>query len=258
MMKRLLIGLVCLFCGLAHAENAGEYHLGPGDVIKITVYDHADLANEVQLTRDGDITFPLIGTFSLKGQSTAQAEQTIASKLANGGFIVNPQVNVIMSQYRSQRLSVLGEVNRPGRFSLDSATDLVDVLSQAGGIAVTGGDKIVVIRGEQRTEYNLSELMNEKDPSRRIVKVSNGDVVFVPRQQVYVQGEVNRPGVFRLENNMTVLQAIAAAGGFNPRASHRFIYVHRADADGKVREQRVTYTDRVREGDVVYVEESWF
>lgn len=257
-MKRLLIAVLCLWFGLAHAENAGEYHLGPGDVIKITVYDHTDLANELQLTKDGDITFPLIGTLSLKGLSTADAEKLIAGKLASGGFIVNPQVNVIMSQYRSQRLSVLGEVNRPGRYSLDSATDLIDVLSQAGGIAVTGGDKIVVIRGEVRTEYNLTALVNQKDAAKRIVKVSNGDIVFIPRQQVYVQGEVNRPGVFRLENNMTVLQAIAAAGGFSPRASHRFIYVHRQQDDGSVSEMRVKYTDKVKEGDVVYIEESWF
>ncbi|WP_051229410.1 polysaccharide export protein EpsE [Paludibacterium yongneupense] len=258
MMRWLLIVVLCLFSGMVQAENAGEYHLGPGDDIKISIYDHPDLALETALSKDGSIAFPLIGEISLNGMSPSDAEKAIAARLSSGGFLLNPQVSILVSQFRSQRISVIGEFNHPGRFSLDSATDLVDVIALAGGIAPSGGDQIVIINGNTRRQVNLSQLMAETDPAKRVVKVNNGDVIFVPRSMVYVSGEVNRPGNYRLETGMTVMQAIAVAGGFNPRASHTSIEIHRLGADGKVMELKGRSSDQVRENDVIYVQESLF
>ncbi|WP_246308025.1 SLBB domain-containing protein, partial [Chitinibacter bivalviorum] len=138
-------------------------------------------------------------------------------------------------QYRSQRVAVLGEVNKPGRYALDSSTDLIDLLAIAGGINPMGGDTVVVLRGEEKLEFQLSLLTQLANPEKRTIRILNGDTLFVPRaKQMYVYGEVNRPGAFKLEPKMTVMQALAVAGGFNNRAAKRSVEIHRVDADGKL------------------------
>ncbi|WP_229797358.1 polysaccharide export protein EpsE [Jeongeupia chitinilytica] len=252
---------ICLLVGAAGAlaDTGGDYRLGPGDVVKISVYDHPDLGSEIQMNRDGVITFPLIGKVDLNGLSFAQAEAAIAQALKSGGFIRQPNVNVLVAQYRSQRVAVLGEVNRPGRYALEGGASLVDLLAQAGGASATGGDKLVLVRGTSRRDFLLSQLLGNEDPAIREVRVQAGDVIFVPRmQQVFVYGEVNRPGNFRLEQNMTVMQALSVAGGFNPRASKRSLEVHRTRADGSVEEIDVKPSDRLQDNDVLYVQESLF
>ncbi|HSC79158.1 MAG TPA: polysaccharide export protein EpsE [Chitinolyticbacter sp.] len=260
-MKKLMmmvVGWLALVL-VAHADNAGEYRLGPGDVVKVTVYDHPDLDTEAQLTQDGKLTFPLIGLLDMNGRTFTEAAKQIANELEKGEYVRKAHVNLLITQYRSQRISVVGDVNRPGRYQLDSPTNIVDALALAGGISVTGGDRVVLVRGDKRTEILLSKLMSQPGQDDQSVKVFSGDVVFVPRmQQFYVYGEVNRPGNFRLENNMTVMQALASAGGFNPRASHRNLMVHRTGTDGGVEALAVKLTDRIQENDVLYVQEALF
>jgi polysaccharide export outer membrane protein len=259
MIKLFLAAAIAIFCCCAHAENNGEYRLTPGDVAKIVVYDHPDLTTEAPLDKDGMFSFPLIGQVSLNGLSTSDAEHTIAKKLAEGKFINNPQVNVVVTQYRGQRVSVLGEVNRPGRFSLDSATDLLDAIALAGGISAAGGDRILVMREGKTVELNMLNIVQDPKSYANRFSVQNGDIIFVPRmQQVYVYGEVNRPGNFRLEQTMSVMQAVAVAGGYTLRASHRSITIQRRNADGTTLKLSAKPTDVLKENDVVYVEESLF
>ncbi|WP_148715336.1 SLBB domain-containing protein [Chitinolyticbacter meiyuanensis] len=260
-MKKLIVTMFgwLLLAMVAHADNAGEYRLGPGDVVRVTVYDHADLDTEAQLTQDGKLAFPLVGLLDLNNLSFTEAAKRVSEALERGQFLRKAHVNVLITQYRSQRISVVGEVNRPGRYQLDSPTSLVDAIALAGGVSVNGGDRVVLVRGTERREVLLSQLVNPANPTADGAKVFSGDVVFVPRmQQFYVYGEVNRPGNFRLENNMTVMQALASAGGFNPRASHRNVAVHRTAGDGSVQELAVKLTDRVQENDVIYVQEALF
>ncbi|MBM3115148.1 SLBB domain-containing protein [Jeongeupia naejangsanensis] len=258
MLRYLWLG-VLLLVATAGAELRGEYRLGPGDVVKVSVYDHPDLLTEAQLTQNGELNFPLIGKIAAGGRSFTEVEQLIARKLGDGGFIRNAQVNVLIAQYRSQRVSVLGEVSRPGRYALENDADVVEMIATAGGIGATGGDRLVLVRGETRQELLLSTLLSAQRAGDAVPRVRNGDVVFVPRmQQVYVYGEVNRPGSFRLEERMTVMQAIASAGGYNPRASRRSIEIHRRQADGSVAEVSPKLTDAVLDNDVIYVQESLF
>ncbi|KPC51817.1 polysaccharide export protein EpsE [Amantichitinum ursilacus] len=262
MMKWLLT--LCMACAFAlplaaRAENAGEYKLGPGDVIKVSVYDHPDLQLELQLTKDGELSFPLIGQVKLNGASFAEAEQAIAQRLSKGGFVKNPQVNVLISQYRSQRVSIIGEIAKPGRYSLDSATNLLDLLAIAGGLTGNGGDVVQLLRDGKRTDINLPRDINNGKSENTTLRMQNDDVIYVPRmQQYYVYGEVNRSGNFRLEQNQTVMQALAVAGGFNQRASHTSITINRTQPDGSVKTIEVQPTDLVQVNDVIYVKESLF
>ncbi len=252
-----LLLLIGGFSTVWAAEN--NYRLGEGDVIRVTVYDHPDLTTEVQLAQDGSITFPLVGRVALTGSTFPEAESKIAQRLKDGGFILKPSVNVMITQYRSSRVSVLGEVVRPNRINLERSTDLLEVLALAGGVSPNGGDRVWLVRGGAKEEYLLPELLQQMAGGGQLPMVNNGDTVFVPRMaMVYVMGEVNRPGAFRLENRMTVLQALAVAGGFNQRASHRSIVIHRTDAKGVVNKLNASQTDSLLEGDVVFVEERLF
>ncbi|QZA82020.1 polysaccharide biosynthesis/export family protein [Deefgea piscis] len=129
----LCFSLLSLLTAISWAQPKGDYVLGSGDVVKIQVYDHPDLTTEVQLNNEGALAFPLIGVVKLEGLDYTQAEALIAKKLIEGNFIKKPNVNVLIVQYRSQRVAVLGEVNKPGRYALDSATNIIDLLAIAGG-----------------------------------------------------------------------------------------------------------------------------
>ncbi|WP_273432200.1 SLBB domain-containing protein [Chitinibacter tainanensis] len=254
----LAIWIVPISFAKSGKEALGDYLLGPGDVVKIQVYDHEDLTTEAQLNNDGLLTFPLLGEVKLGGLAYTEAEALVAKKLAAGGFIKKPNVNVLITQYRSQRVAVLGEINKPGRYALDSNTDLIDLVAIAGGVGPSGGDVIVILRGEERYEYRLSKLTQLANSEKRSIPVQSGDTVYVPRAElVYVFGEVNRPGSFRLEPKMTVMQALATAGGYNQRASSKGILIHRV-IDGEVKEIPAKPIDLLQAGDTVYIKESFF
>ena len=259
MLKKLVLMCAALISLINIAQvNAAEskYLLGAGDVIKVSVYDHPDLLLETQLADDGSINFPLIGKVNLDGLTFSAAEASIAQKLDAGGFVRKPQVNILVSEYRSQRISVIGEVNRPGRYPLDSKTTLVDMVANAGGISAMGSDTIVLIRDNTRQEFNIPKLMANAEQS---IALKAGDQLYIPRmQQVYVYGEVLRPGAYRLEPKMTVMQALSLAGGFTPKASHRSIQIQRPAKDGTMEKIEVKLTDLVHQHDVIYIDESLF
>lgn len=240
-----------------------EYRLGPGDVVRITVYQNPDLTVEARITEGGSLSFPLLGSVNLGGRTVGAAEQLIADGLRNGNFVRQPQVTVTVLQVRAHQASVIGQVNRPGRYALEQAEmRLSDLLAIAGGVAV-GGSDLVVLTGTRagqslRLEVDLPMLFaaggREQDPL-----VQNGDVIWVDRQPlIYIYGEVQRPGAMRLERDMTLMQALATGGGLTPRGTERGIRVHRKADDGKVRVLQPGMDDKLKDGDVVYVRESLF
>lgn len=251
---------------LAGAASAldGHYVLGEGDVVKITVHNQPDLATETQVGSDGSISFPLLGAVPVGGLSFGEAERRIGERLVKGGYLREATVTLLLTQFRSRRLSVLGEVNQPGRLALDGAATLADALALAGGVAPGGGDKVVLLRtapdgSQSRSEYRISTLLGRSAAGQPPVPVGGGDVVFVPRaEQFYVHGEVQKPGVFRLDRPTSVMQALSMSGGFSPRANTRHFIVYRRDADGQVRERELAPTDAIVDEDVLFIRESWF
>lgn len=247
----------------ALTASVAEYQLGAGDVVRVTVYQNPDLTVETRITENGSISFPLLGTVVIGGRTVSAAEKGIADGLRNGNFVRQPQVTVTLLQVRAHQASVLGQVNRPGRYPLEQAgMRLTDLLAIAGGVAV-GGSDVVVLSGTRagaplRVEVDLPMLFaaggRDKDPL-----VENNDVVWVDRQPlVYIYGEVQRPGPLRLEREMTLMQALATGGGLTPRGTEKGIRVHRRADDGKVRVLQPAMDDRMKDGDVVYVRESLF
>lgn len=261
-----------LFAPVALAQNAGtapaavpsaEYRVGAGDVLRIVVFQNPDLSLETRVTDAGLVSYPLLGSLRLGGLTVTAIEKLITDGLRNGNFVRQPQVTVALLQVRGHQVSVLGQVNRPGRYPLETGeTRLTEVLASAGGVAPSGTD-LVVLTGQRdgksfRQEVDLPTLFGEgsrdKDPL-----VLNGDTVWVDRQPiVYIYGEVQRPGPMRLERDMTLLQALATGGGLTPRGTEKGVRVHRKAADGSVTVMTPGMADKLREGDVVFVRESLF
>ena len=245
------------------APVANEYKLGSGDVVRISVYQNPDLTLETRITEAGIVTYPLLGTIRLGGLGVTAAEKMIGDGLRNGNFVKQPQVTIVVLQVRGNQASVLGQVNRPGRFPIEVADmRLTDLLANAGGTAVNGADRVVLSGTRNGAPYRLEvDLPTLFGPGGRDkdVLVQNGDTLWVDRQPlVYIYGEVQRPGSTRLERGMTLMQALATGGGLNLRGTERGIRVHRKGADGKVQVVQPTMDDVLLEGDVVFVKESLF
>ncbi|MBY0445418.1 MAG: polysaccharide biosynthesis/export family protein, partial [Burkholderiales bacterium] len=153
---QIVLAFILTFSAFAMAAPSSEYRLGPGDIVRINVYDHPDLTTELQLNDKGTVAFPLLGDIKLLGIPYVEAEALISAGLKRGGFINNPNVSVLITQYRSQRIAVIGEVNRAGRYALEGATGVVDLLALAGGLNPNAGDTVIVLRGADRIEYQLS------------------------------------------------------------------------------------------------------
>ncbi len=255
--------LASLASTFAHAQAASEYRLGPGDVVRITVYQAPDLSLETRIGEAGLISYPLLGSVRLGGLGVTQAERAIADGLRNGNFLKQPQVSLLVVQVRGSQVSVLGQVNRPGRFPVETADmRLSDLLAMAGGIAPSGAETITLVgtRGGQpfRRELDLQSIVRSERRADDVF-LQNGDVVYVERApMVYIYGEVQRPGAMRLERGMTVMQALATGGGLTLRGTERGMRVHRKGSDGKTQVLQPGMDDPVRDGDVVYVRESLF
>ena len=240
-----------------------EYRLGSGDVIRITVYQSPDLTLETRISEAGSISYPLLGSVRVGGLSVTQAEKAIADGLRTGNFLKAPQVSLLVMQVRGNQVSVLGQVNRPGRFPIESADmRITDLLATAGGIAASGADTLTLVgtRNGQpfRKDLDLPSVVRS-DRRAEDVFVQNGDVLYVERSPVvYIYGEVQRPGAMRLERGMTVMQALATGGGLTLRGTEKGLRIHRKATDGKTQVIQPSMDDVVRDGDVVYVRESLF
>ncbi|NHZ96902.1 polysaccharide export protein EpsE [Massilia sp. CCM 8734] len=262
-MKTLVHGLMAFLATLTMgAAMAADLPLGPGDVLKVSVYGSPDLTLETRVSEGGNISYPLIGQVPVAGLSAAAAEKKIASMLEAGNFVKKPQVNVIVTAVQSQQVSVLGQVNRPGRYPIEGKRSLIDLLAMAGGINGEGGDRLSLIRTRDgkttREEIDVIEMVRNGQLNKDYV-LSGNDVLYVERApKFYIYGEVQRPGAFRLERSMTVVQALSAGGGLSMRGTERGLVIKRRDADGKIRLIDAKQDDLLQVDDVVFVKESWF
>jgi polysaccharide export outer membrane protein len=243
--------------------SIGEYRLGAGDILHITVYQNPDLTLDTRVSEAGTISFPLLGNVHVGGLTVTEAEHKLAAGLRSGNFIKQPQVTVLVSQVHGNEASVLGQVNRPGRFPLEVAgLRLTDLLAMAGGIAPTGADVVTVVGTREGRPYRMEvdlPTVFQANGRGADIPIVNGDVIWVDRApMVYIYGEVQRPGALRLERNMTVMQVLAAGGGLTQRGTERGMRIHRLGPDGKMHEIEPKMDDEVRNGDVVYVRESIF
>jgi polysaccharide biosynthesis/export protein len=265
-MIKSLVFFIIFVCGInlsAFAqEKVFEEKLSAGDTIRIQVFQNPDLTLETRIQESGSITYPLIGSTQLAGMTIPEAERQISAALKGGGFMQQPQVSITQVQARRKQLSVLGAVGKPGQFPLENLnTRLSDVLAISGGISGAGSDTVIVMGQRNgkplRQEINMVELYLEGKIENDILMAA-GDVVYVHRAPVfYVYGEAQHAGSFRLERNMTFMQALVTAGGPTSRGTEKRLRVHR-QIGGKTKEIAVELGELVKPDDVVYVRESLF
>ncbi len=262
---RAALVVILLLAGLTSkpARAVEEYLLNPGDIIKITVFKNPDLSVDARVSESGSIGFPLIGTVPVSGLTLTGVEHKIAQMLKDGGYVLNPQVNVLLTLSVGNQVAVLGEVNKPGRYPIEGAGGHVSgMLATAGGISATGADTVVLTgtRGGKpfRREIDVAKMSQsgnaEDDP-----ELSGGDTLFVNRApQFYIYGQVQKPGGYRLEKGMTVMQALATGGGITGKGTTRGIVLHRRSPDGKVKDSKVNLDTELQDQDVLDVKESLF
>jgi len=254
-------------CGFAADKEAplppADYQLGAGDTIRVQVFQNPDLTLETRVSESGTISYPLIGMVRIGGLSLDAAERQLARQLKDGGFVQHPQVTIVLLQNRGNQVSVLGQVNRPGRYPLESTTmRLTEMIATAGGIAATGGDRVVVTgtRGGKTflREIDVPGLFLSHNTVDDIV-LAGGDAIYVHRAPVfYIYGEAQRPGAYRIERGMTIRQAIAQGGGPTPRGTEKDPRLHRRKTDGNIEQITPAPSDLVQPDDVINVRESLF
>lgn len=271
--SRQLLGQFALTLVLMLGSNmlvAQEVKLASGDVVRINVYGQEDLRTTARIDDKGAISFPLLGEVALGGLTTRQAELRIGDLLSRGNIVVNPQVNVFIEERQnteSESVTILGQVRLPGRFPVDplageSAQTVIGLLALAGGLVQDAADRLVLTRqtsdGTTQLEVDLIKLLRDGDLTQNHALLP-GDVVFVPRMDVfYIYGEVRKPGRYRLEHDMTVMQAISVSGGLTPRANDKDVRVWRRLENGEFEDRKVDVPEMLRPQDVLFVREGLF
>ena len=265
---RCLTLLVLLSSVAPSAQSAGDYVIGPQDVLSITVFEQADLGGKYAVELDGSFTFPLIGRVQAGGMTIRNFELELKKALADG-FFKNPQVTVSIEQYRSQRVFVTGEVRNPGSYALTGDMTLIEVLAKAGSTTQNAADEVVVVRGgkpsgqsagdsgKNTIRVNLNDLQSGVAGARNI-DLRDGDTIYVGRAElVYVFGQVKNPGSYPIKSGTTVLQALSLAGGVTPNGALNRTSVIRI-VDGAKKDVKVKLADVVAPGDTITVPERFF
>jgi polysaccharide export outer membrane protein len=220
--------------GDGSVETAPEpYRIGTGDRLELSVFGHPDLSDTVQVLGDGSAVFPLAGPLPAAGKTLLEVRGDLEKRLRE--FLVDPQVSLDLREYLSQPVTVVGEVEKPGTYYLKGATNLIDLLAQAGWLKPEAGSGITIARrhnspsGERgsRLISVRKEQMLAGNPEHN-PRVEAGDVITVePKPYFYIRGEVGKPGQYKLDDRTTLMKAISMAEGLTPYARKKGIEVHR-------------------------------
>ena len=270
---RLVGAALVILCSLFASVNVhAQETFAEGDLITVRVFGQDDLTTRTRVGEDGLINMPLINQVTVAGKLPRQVEQDIAYQLERQGFLRNAQVSVLLEASvvsDGESATVLGNVRRPGRFSLSSADDgtrsLVGLLAMAGGVTPEAADYVLLSRRDANGKMRKADrvdLIGMLNTGSLIEQesLSGGDVVYVPRMdEVYVYGQVKKPGRYRLESGMTVIQALAVSGGLTARGTEKGLTVRRQPASSnRLNTLKVALDDALKPGDVLYVKEGLF
>lgn len=253
-----------------------DYLLGPEDEIEIRVWDHDDLTRKTRVGLDGQISFPFVGEVKAKGLSVLQLQKELERRLGDG-YIVNPHVSIAVTDYKSRKFFVVGNVHKPGTYPLTKNITVVEAISLAGGLSGSGGKPVeggtaIIVRARPGERADQPRLPDKVDPREKLavslnaalagntgqnVEIRSGDTIFVPTLVFYVAGEVKQPGRYPFEEGLTILKAVTTAGGFSDKAAPRRTHVIR-EQGGNKEKLAAKLDDHIRPGDTIVVPESWF
>lgn len=279
-MRRAVVGGVCVFLvalSSAVAQQAAlatGYRIGPKDLVEIRVFEEPSLNVQRRVPDSGSIDVPLLGEVPVQGLTAEELAARLEAAW-EADFLQTATVGVQVREFRSRPISVIGAVKKPGNLELSGRWTLLEALTEAGGLADNHGDAIRVLRRAEnglsdQLTISLDDLLKRADPAANIPIFAN-DVIHVPPARevsVFFMGEVERPGAvtFKSTDRISLVTAIARAGGLTERAAHRIV-VKRTDDSGMLREL-VAHFKRImageepdlllQPGDVVVVKESFF
>lgn len=272
--------------GLSASAADQDYEIGPGDVVSVIVLDQAGLTGEFKVDPEGLINYPFLGKIKTAGMSTAEVERKLTTLLSEG-YLRRPRVSVTIKEFGSQLVYVTGEFQKPGPYSLKADRSLLALLAQVGEVTPNAGHEVLVVRppgldfappaadeappatsarpglpipgevpGAEVFRINMREL-KAGYPEKNILLQAK-DTVYLPKaSQVYVLGQVARPGSYRYEEGMTVFQALLLAGGVTERGSSKGVKLVRL-VDGKSKELKPRMDEAVLPEDTLRVPERFF
>jgi polysaccharide export outer membrane protein len=219
------------------APPTPEYRVGSGDVLEVVVLGNDDLSRTPTVQTGGTVTLPLLGEVEVSGLTVPEIKDKLTTLLGRD-YLVRPQVEVTVKDYQSQFVTVLGEVVAPGRKPLRGRTRLVDVLVDAGGFTARASGEVTVTRTDgtfedgarARTLHFVAGALTADAQTGLETPLHHGDIVSAAAKHfVTVEGEVNRPGRFVLEGDLTVSGAVSLAGGLT-RFGSNSVKLRRVDA----------------------------
>ena len=276
----LTVIFVIFSCPILYSQQDKEsivkgYRIGPKDLLEIAVYDLPELNQTVRVSDDGTISLPLVGKVAIEGLTIEEVEKKLASLLEEK-WLKKARVTVFIKEYQSNRVSVIGAVGKPGMYELLGKATLLQMITLAGGLTDQASRELYVWRegkdGKQSNiAINVEDLIINNNQELNIPILPN-DVINIPIDpliQIYVFGAVKTPGALevKLSKKITLLQAIAQAGGPSEGASNSVVIKRKDKKTGKEIKINVNLKDiikgkkpdiELKEGDVVYVPESIF
>ena len=264
--KSIASAVLIVVIAVANLHAQGEYLIGPSDVLHIDVFGEKDLSGDFTVSQDGTIKNILLGDVRVEGDTTSQVEALLTDRLGRD-YLVDPRVSVSIQEYRSHKVYVLGEVEKPGTYALTTESRLLDILLKAGGPTASAGDNVSILRREggalTHIRVDITRLFVDGDLSQNIL-IKDGDIVYVSREEkgnitsrfyekrlnvFYVVGEVKSPGAYELHEGYTVLNAILNAGGFTDYAKENGVMLVRYQ-DGKKEVYHLKMGDVMSKGDM--------
>ena len=248
-----------------------DYVVGPQDVVTVALLGEPDLSRTVAVDADGTFDYPYAGRVKAAGLTLRAIKTQIEKRLIDGGYYVSPQISVEVSKYRSQNVYVLGEVRVPGQYALMGNMTVLQVLAAAGSPTSTAAGYVIITRpsglepllpdrepgGGSSLRITMKELQSGQFPDG--FSLRDGDSINVPRvESVYVMGQVKAPGPQVIEGSLTVMQAIAMAGGPTDRGAMGRVKITRRVGDRVEEVKNVKLSDLVRPGDTITVPQRYF
>lgn len=253
-------------------EPAEEFRLGRGDTLQVSVYDESDLRTDgIPVRPDGMISFPLIGEVLAEGKTAHEIEVEITRRISE--FLIEPKVSVLVRKFKSQKYTLIGEVNKPGTFSLDTSVTLTQAIAQSGGLSrgqfhgtsieLADLSRAFISRKGQILPIDFAALFRSGD-LRYDVPLQSGDYIYIPsgpNEEIYILGEVNRSDMFALRKGMTLSKVLVIAEGFTRNADLKNVHVVRGSLTNPelyVINLKDIYTGKVTDismqpGDIIFV-----
>ncbi len=259
---RSIVGVAAMSMVLAAPAAVRDYILGAGDQVQISVFPGDIPETVTRVSETGLISFPTLGQVRIGGLTERQAEAKIRKALADGQIVQSPQVVLLIQERVSHQVSVLGKIDKPGKYAITPGATVVDVLAEAGGITTDGSNEVVVTRqvkgGKKTMTVDIGSLLQLGEVNRNL-ELADNDIVYVPPKEVfYIYGEVANPGVYPLQKHMTVMQALSVSGGLSDRGTERGLKIKRRKANGSVDTVDARLEEVLRPDDVVFVKEGLF